>query len=214
MARVAAGMAAIAGPEAADRLSSTHEARRAQVLDAARTCFARSGFRGASMQEICAEARMSPGALYRYFPSKEAIIEAIAAEERCDAAALVETMRGTAPLIDRMIGCAMGYFDFMREQGASSLMAEIGAESLRNTAIGQRFARIDDHVRDTIREIFTEAIASGEIPPIEDMNATIGMTMAAVDGIALRQISDPELTLARIEPVLRRMIAGVLQIRL
>lgn len=205
-------MAAIASIEA-DRAQSTHDVRRAQVLEAARVCFGRSGFRGASMQEICAEARMSPGALYRYFPSKEAIIEAIAEEERCDAAAIVETMRGTAPLIDRMAHCALGYFAFMREAGASSLMAEIGAESLRNTAVGQRFARIDDHVRDTIRAIFTEAVEAGEIPPIDDMNATIGMTMAAVDGIALRQICDPELTPARIEPVLRRMFAGVLKIK-
>lgn len=200
--------------EQGGKLQATHEARRLQVLDAARACFARSGFRGASMQEICAEAKMSPGALYRYFPSKEAIIEAIAEDERCDAAAIVETMRGTAPLIDRLSGCAMGYFAFMRDAGASSLMAEIGAESLRNSTIGQRFARIDDQVRDTIREIFEEAIAKGEIPPIDDMNATIGITMAAVDGIALRQISDPDLTPDRIEPVLRRLLAGVLQIRI
>src|SRR5262249_44706346 len=149
--------------------------------------------------------------LYRYFPSKEAIIEAIAEEERCDAAAIVETMRGTEPLIDRVTRCALGYFAFMREAGASSLMAEIGAESLRNTAIGQRFARIDNNVRETIRAVFTEAVEAGEIPPVDDMDATIGMTMAAVDGIALRQISDPELTPARIEPILRRMLAGVLQ---
>ncbi len=206
-------MVAIAGPEAAEKLQGAQDARRTQVLDAARICFARSGFRGASVQEICAEAKMSPGALYRYFPSKEAIIEAIAEDERCDAAAIVETMRGSAPLLDRMTGCALGYFAYMREEGASSLMAEIGAESLRNSAIGQRFARIDDSVRDTVREIFLEAVADGEIPPIDDMNATIGMLMAAVDGIALRQISDPDMTLARIEPVLRRMLAGVLQIK-
>lgn len=205
-------MTALAGIEPVERVANAQEARRAQVLDAARVCFARSGFRGASMQEICAEARMSPGALYRYFPSKEAIIEAIAEDERCDAAAIVETMRGEAPLLDRMVSCSMGYFAFMREAGGSSLMAEISAESLRNTAIGQRFARIDDKVRATITDILSEAVAGGEIPPIDDMNATIGVLMAAVDGIALRQIADPDLTLARMEPVLRRLIAGVLQI--
>ncbi|SHG66070.1 transcriptional regulator, TetR family [Kaistia soli DSM 19436] len=205
-------MATMVAIDPAERVVNAQEARRAQVLDAARVCFARSGFRGASMQEICAEAKMSPGALYRYFPSKEAIIEAIAEDERCDAAAIVETMRGDAPLLDRMVTCSIGYFAFMREAGASSLMAEISAESLRNTAIGQRFARIDDKVRATIDDILSEAVAAGEIPPIDDMNATIGLLMAAVDGIALRQIADPDLTLARIEPVLRRMLAGVLQI--
>ena len=191
-----------------------HEQRRAQILDAARLCFAQSGFRGASMQEICAEAKMSPGALYRYFPSKEAIIEVIAEDVHCDAAAMIEAMRGDAPLLDRLVGCAAGYFAYMRVAGASSLMAEITAESLRNSAVGQRFAHIDERIRATVRAIFEEAVARGELPPLDDMDATIGVTMAAVDGIALRQISDPELTPERIERVLRRMLAGVLAIDL
>ena len=33
--------------------------RRAEILEAARVCFARSGFHQTSMQEICAEAGMS-----------------------------------------------------------------------------------------------------------------------------------------------------------
>jgi TetR/AcrR family transcriptional repressor of uid operon len=189
---------------------SAQDARRSQILDAARTCFARSGFRGASMQEICLEAKMSPGGLYRYFPSKEAIIEAIAQDERCGAAELVETMRGTGPLLDRMMGCAMGYFAYMRDPGACELMAEISAESLRNSEIGKRFAKIDDSVRDVMREVFTEAIEKGEMPPIADLDATIGVLQAAVDGIALRQIHDADLSLDRVEPLLRRLVAGLL----
>jgi TetR/AcrR family transcriptional repressor of uid operon len=189
---------------------SAQDARRTQILDAARTCFARSGFRGASMQEICLEAKMSPGGLYRYFPSKEAIIEAIAQEERCGAAELIETMRGTGPLLDRMMSCAMGYFAYMRDPGACELMAEISAESLRNSEIGKRFAQIDDSVRDVMRDVFLEAIETGEMPPNADLDATISMLQAAVDGIALRQINDPDLSLARVEPLLRRLVAGVL----
>lgn len=189
---------------------TAQDARRAQILDAARTCFARSGFRGASMQEICLEAKMSPGGLYRYFPSKEAIIEAIAQEERCGAAEIVQAMRGPGPLLDRLMGCAMGYFGYMRDPGACELMAEISAESLRNSEIGKRFAQIDDSVRDIMREVFEEAIRKGEMPEIDDLDATISMLQAAVDGIALRQINDPDLSLARVEPLLRRLVAGVL----
>src|SRR5215213_11638526 len=61
--------------------------RRDEILAAAQTCFARSGFHQTSMQEICAEAGMSPGNLYRYFPSKEAIIAGITERNRADAAA-------------------------------------------------------------------------------------------------------------------------------
>jgi TetR/AcrR family transcriptional repressor of uid operon len=184
--------------------------RRQQILDAARLCFARSGFRGASMQEICLAAKISPGGLYRYFPSKEAIIEAIAQDERCGAAELIEAMRGDGPLLDRMTRCALGYFGYMRDPGACELMAEISAESLRNSEIGKRFAKIDQSVRGVMREIFDEAIARGEMPPVADMEATISLIQAAIDGIALRQINDPDLSPARVEPLLRRLLAGVL----
>ena len=57
------------------RVSAQHQSdRRNEILEAAQRCFVRSGFHHASMQDICAEAGMSPGKLYRYFPSKEAII--------------------------------------------------------------------------------------------------------------------------------------------
>src|SRR4051795_9152425 len=60
--------------------------RQAEILAAAQRCFARSGFHGASMQEICAEAGMSPGNLYRYFRSKEALIAGIAERDRAEVA--------------------------------------------------------------------------------------------------------------------------------
>ena len=52
--------------------------RRSAILDAAERCFAQSGFHQASMHDICVAAGMSPGNLYRYFASKEAIIAGIA----------------------------------------------------------------------------------------------------------------------------------------
>ena len=47
--------------------------RRARILDAAERCFVRSGFHRTTMQDVAAEAKMSPGNLYRYFPSKDSI---------------------------------------------------------------------------------------------------------------------------------------------
>src|SRR5256714_10657531 len=60
--------------------------RRDEILAAAQTCFARAGFHQTSMQEICTQAGMSPGNLYRYFRSKEEIIAGIAERERALAA--------------------------------------------------------------------------------------------------------------------------------
>jgi len=60
--------------------------RRDEILVAAQACFARAGFHQTSMQEICSEAQMSPGNLYRYFRSKEDIIAAIAERDRAETA--------------------------------------------------------------------------------------------------------------------------------
>jgi len=54
-----------------------HEEKREEILAAAECCFARSGFHGATIAQICDEAGISPGHLYHYFPGKEAIIAAI-----------------------------------------------------------------------------------------------------------------------------------------
>ncbi|ONK13728.1 TetR/AcrR family transcriptional regulator [Streptomyces sp. MP131-18] len=63
------------------RVSHEHlEARRRQILQGAAQCFARNGFHGTSMQDVFRETGLSAGAVYRYFPGKEAIIAALAKE--------------------------------------------------------------------------------------------------------------------------------------
>lgn len=50
------------------------EERKAEILRAARVVFIRHGFERATMQDIATEAGISPGAIYRYFPSKGSLI--------------------------------------------------------------------------------------------------------------------------------------------
>jgi AcrR family transcriptional regulator len=50
------------------------EERKAEILQAARVVFIRHGFERATMQDIATEVGISPGAIYRYFPSKESLI--------------------------------------------------------------------------------------------------------------------------------------------
>jgi AcrR family transcriptional regulator len=59
------------------RQQTVGEARRALVLEAARTVFEEQGLEGASIREIAKRAGYTPGALYSYFESKEAIYGAL-----------------------------------------------------------------------------------------------------------------------------------------
>jgi len=61
----------------ADRpLRADARRNREKVLDAAREAFAASGF-GVPLDEIAALAGVGPGTVYRHFPTKEALFEAV-----------------------------------------------------------------------------------------------------------------------------------------
>jgi AcrR family transcriptional regulator len=51
--------------------------RKQQILEAAIAVFARLGFRAARMEDVAEQARLSKGALYLYYKSKDAIIAAL-----------------------------------------------------------------------------------------------------------------------------------------
>jgi AcrR family transcriptional regulator len=202
-------MSRLAVPDQDDE--SPKDLRRAQILDAARLCFARSGFHGASMQQVCAEAKMSPGALYRYFPSKEAIIEAIAEEERLKAAGVMAVLQEPGAIIDRLMRSAEAYFALMRRPGGAELMLEICSESMRNTGVGGKFAACETDALSLFRVVIEDARQRGEIDPTLDVEAAVLVLFAIGDGLAMRMSMDRELDLDRMLPILRRVLLGVLR---
>ena len=62
------------------RQQTLSDARKALVLDAARAVFAEAGIEGASIREIARRAGYTPGAIYSYFDSKEAMYGELLAE--------------------------------------------------------------------------------------------------------------------------------------
>ena len=59
------------------RTEKTVEDRREQIMEAALRVFAKKGFTGASNKDIAKEAGITPGLIYHYFESKEALLKAI-----------------------------------------------------------------------------------------------------------------------------------------
>lgn len=51
--------------------------KQLQILDAATACFAEKGYYGASIKDICLQANISNGALYKYFQNKEEVFLAV-----------------------------------------------------------------------------------------------------------------------------------------
>ncbi|MDR3202333.1 MAG: TetR/AcrR family transcriptional regulator [Bifidobacteriaceae bacterium] len=73
------------------RVTEQHrEGRRRQITLAAARCFHRDGFHATTMDSIIREAGLSAGAVYRYFPSKDAIIAAVGLSAMTDVTGLIE----------------------------------------------------------------------------------------------------------------------------
>jgi AcrR family transcriptional regulator len=65
------------------KVSEAHrESRRRQILDGARTAFARNGYEGTTVPRLEAEIGLSRGAIFSYFPSKLDLFVALAQEDQ------------------------------------------------------------------------------------------------------------------------------------
>ena len=201
----------VAVPERHEALTAQQDGRRSHILDAARTCFSRSGFHRTSMQEICAEAKMSPGGLYRYFASKDAIIEAIAQEEQCAARRILEVLLEPGSLHDRLLRCGLTYIETMRDRRAVQMMLEVYVESMRNTAVGAFFAACEVENRKLVHGVFERAKATGEIAPDADVDTILMTLMAFADGVILRMGLNPSYDVERAETILSRVVTAVLE---
>lgn len=184
---------------------------RQRIMDAAIACFARSGFHGASMQEICAEAAMSPGALYRYFPSKVSIIAAIAEAERAEHAAFFERMAEADDPVEALASIGIDTLERMLTGPTANLCAETMAEAVRNPEVRDMFDRNIREARAVVVVALKRGQASGAVDPALDVETACQLVMAMGDGLCIHQALDPTLTAARFRPVLQLLLRRFLR---
>jgi TetR/AcrR family transcriptional regulator, repressor for uid operon len=179
--------------------------RRMEILDAAQRCFARSGFHGASMQEICAEAEMSPGNLYRYFPSKEALIAGICERNRAEAAEGMLAVDRADGFFEGLAALARHHL-VERPDTDAGLHAEIMAESRRNPQIARLHTELERDIKARLVDMLRRAAGRGEISAAVDLEAAATMLMVLSDGLSWRRVSDPHFNAEAALPQIMHMV--------
>jgi TetR/AcrR family transcriptional regulator, repressor for uid operon len=201
---------ALVGNDVAEGKRAENPARQ-RVVEAAINCFARSGFHASTMQEICAEAQMSPGALYRHFPSKDSIIEAIAELERVRNREILANLdRDHTDVLEAIFDTGFAYMREVASTPAGALCAEVLVEAQRNDKIRAIFEQNNAEGRTAMRSALLRARAKGEIEPTLDLDAVTAMLMALGDGLIMRGPFEPDMSIDRIEPILRQLIRRML----
>jgi len=168
-------------------------ATRERLLGAARSVFARSGFHGASVEEIAAEAGFSTGALYSNFDGKEDLFLVLMEREIDEhAREIADAVGERASMAERARGGAAQWMIMIdREPELQLLFMEFWAYGVREERmrpqVAARFAQV--------RELLTRLIADGtrefdlELElPAEHLAIAID---ALADGIARQKLADP-----------------------
>ena len=181
------------------------KARRAHILDAAELCFARHGFHRATMQDICKEAHVSPGALYGYFDSKEALIEGISERDRAEFAERFAALGNASDVISSLGDLAKRYF--AEEPAHKRLMCvEIGVESTRNPRVGKIFRGVDGFVLSSFEALFQRLKDEGRIEPALDVATLARVVVTIGDGLFWRRAVDPDFDVDRLLPAILETI--------
>jgi TetR/AcrR family transcriptional repressor of uid operon len=182
--------------------------RRGEILAAAQACFARSGFHQTSMQEICAEAGMSPGNLYRYFRSKEDIIAGIAERDRADAVQQLGAI-GQGNFFEGLAQLAKHHL-VERSVEEVALCAEIMAESRRNPAVARIYQDMEVDMRQRFIALLRSAAERGEVRRDLDFDGTVTVLFALADGLSWRRAVEPSFNTEAVMPIVLGMVEQLL----
>jgi AcrR family transcriptional regulator len=173
------------------------EARRQQILDAAWTCFARKGYHQTTMQDICEESDLSPGAIYRYFASKEAIRTAVWDRNKEWTRDVLETARSQArEPADTMwvIGETMwlSYFDDPAFETMTRVEIENWPEIIRDQDLLSDRREEMAFWRTAMTQLVRDAKDAGQVRADVDPDSLAALFICAHEGLRHYRLVDPD----------------------
>lgn len=139
-----------------DFITKRAAAKRAAVLKAARERFAADGLDGASVERIAAEAQVSTATLYRQFPSKLALFEAVLRDSVESFAAAFAAQAKADPRA-RLERLAKDYAALLDDPVRAGLVRAVFAAAPGSPIVADVFYT---HVKTVVAGAFHAAIAS------------------------------------------------------
>lgn len=150
---------------------------RDRILEVAKDAFTHYGA-NASLDDIAREAGVGPGTLYRHFPSRDALLEAVYRTEVEKLAAAQQEFARTMPPVEALRAWMLLFVDYIAAKHiiAPALNTLVGGPSKLYESYGS-------HIRGAIDALVKRAIKSGDIRkdlvPFDLLRALIGVSNVA-----------------------------------
>jgi AcrR family transcriptional regulator len=146
---------------------------RQRILEVAKEAFTRSGA-NASLDDIAKVARVGPGTLYRHFPTREELLQAVYRSELEKLAAAEQKLAETLTPVEALRAWLLLFVDAI---AAKQLIAPA-----LNTLVGDHkkvFAASYAQMQEAIRALVKRAIKSGDVrkdlDPMDFIRALVGV---------------------------------------
>jgi AcrR family transcriptional regulator len=147
------------------------DVRRAQILEAAKSCFARHGFAGTTTKSVAAAASVSEALLFKHFPTKAALHAAILVDA-CEADPDLHQMLGQEPSTDTLVAFVRGMVDHFLQvcheiDGEEAQKMRFVTSSYLDDGEFARlsFEKIGDLIEPQFRSSLSRAIEVGDAKP-------------------------------------------------
>ena len=156
---------------------SDAQQNRDRILEVAKEAFTRSGA-NTSLDDIAKQADVGPGTLYRHFPTRDALIEAVYRTEVEKLAAAQRELSANLPPIEALRAWMMLFVDYIAAKHiiASVLNSVVGGPS-------RLYESSRVQIAGTIEALVKPAIKSGDIrkdlEPFDLLRALIGASTVA-----------------------------------
>jgi AcrR family transcriptional regulator len=168
---------------------------RRRLLDGGEAVFARSGFHGASVEEIAREAGATTGALYSNFASKEDLFLALF-EERiaADVGDYSQIVTEGTTIEEQARGAADRWMAILRERPAYfPLLIEFWAYAIREPVLRERLAGRFAALRSASARLALEGAERQGYSPSAATGELVGLLINALgNGLALEKLADPD----------------------
>jgi AcrR family transcriptional regulator len=194
------------------RVSQDHlDARRQQILAGARRSFLRNGFHATSMQDILREANLSAGALYRYFPSKNDLMAAIAAEAigKIQAAFTPILEADPPPPLDvafTELGRTIQRMD--EEDGVARMAVQLWGEAVRSPELAERLRDLILAIRGLAVRLVRTYQARGEISSDIPAEGIAPVLIGIMPGFMLQHVLFGDVDPTMIGQAIRGLVGG------
>jgi AcrR family transcriptional regulator len=149
------------------------ERNRERILEVAKQAFAQSGA-NASLDDIAKQAGVGPGTLYRHFPTREALLEAVYRSEVEKLAEAERKFAETMPPIEALRAWMLLFVDYIATKKiiAPALNTRAGGKS---KVIEASHAPIHDAVQALVKRAIASRDINKDIDALDLLRALIGV---------------------------------------